>query len=405
MSARLACLVLGASFIASPAAAGVLVLSGCPAEVPEATFFSFDDHSIPFRHNLHLTMAAPEKHGPAVVHRGPRGSFDELRAEYYGTVIKASDHYRLWYVGYGFTDPNVRTFEGVSVHIGYAESRDGINWIKPNPGLVSFHGSTANNIVAIEPEDYTRGYPDRNIHVLFDGSDPDPSRRYKMMLYVPFSGRVGPAHCTMVPLLSADGLRWRYALPVKLVMESENGHPAQPYFDLSSIVMPEEHLEGGSLIRYGGIYYENGQNLNLQDGSMTGRVMSTFWSSDFVHWNPEKALSFVRYGYDPREHGADAPQTVALSGNGEQVHEGAALWNRGNTIVGIYGRWEGGKGLGSSHIDLGLITSVDALHFSEPDPGFVFATPGPRGQWDSGGVLQGQGFQNVGGRTYFWYGS
>jgi hypothetical protein len=98
-------------------------------------------------------------------------------------------------------------------------------------------------------------------------------------------------------------------------------------------------------------------------------------------------------------------QHVALHGNGEQVHEGAALWNRGNTIVGIYGRWEGGKGLGSSRIDLGLITSVDAIHFSEPDPNFVFATPSPRGNWDSGGVLQGQGFQNIGGRTYFWYGS
>lgn len=386
-------------------AAGVTVLSGSPVEVPEATFFAFDDHSIPFRRNLHLTMVAPEKHGSSVLQRGPKGSFDELRAEYYGTVIKIAGTYRMWYVGYGFADPAVRTYQGVAVNVGYAESPDGVHWTKPNLGLVEFHGNTANNIVAIEPEDYTRRYQDRNIHVLFDPEDPDPTRRYKMLMYVPYSGAGGGGRCTMVPLLSADGLRWRYAVPVKLVSESRRDQPPQPRFERSSIVMPAEHLEGGSLIKLGGIYYANGQNLNLPDGTATDRVMSTFWSSDFVHWNPEKALSFVRFNYDPRQHATGAVRTVALQGDGEQVHEGAALWNRGNVLVGIYGRWQGGKGLGSSHIDLGLITSVDAIHFAEPDPNFVFAARGKPGEWDSGGVLQGQGFQNIGGRTYIWYGS
>jgi hypothetical protein len=377
-----------------PQAGSVLVSSGSNVEVPEATFFAFDAQSVPFRRNLHLTMVPAAKYPSPVLTRGPQGSFDEIRAEYYGTVIRIGDKYRMWYVGYGFEDLTNRTTEGISAHLGYAESTDGIHWVKPNLGLVGYHGNKANNLVAIEPEDYTKWYPDRNVHVLYEPEDPDPSRRYKMMLYVPYEG----GGDTMVPLLSADGFRWRYALPVNLT------EGPKPRFKQSSIAMPAEHLEGGSLVKVGGLYYENGQNLNLPDGTQTARVMSTFWSPDFIHWHPEKALSFVRWGYDfskPEAYGVNE----RFRPLGEQVHEGAALWNRGNVLVGIYGLWEGAKEWKDRTINLGIITSVDAIHFTEPEPNFRFARRGEPGQWDSGGLLQGQGFENIGEKTYIWYGS
>ena len=318
-------------------------------------------------------MVAPEKYGPSVLKRGPKGSFVELRAEYYGTVIKINGHYRMWYLAYGFEDPAVRTYDDVSVHVGYAESPDGIHWTKPSLGLVNYHGGTANNIVDIEPEFYTRINADGNVHVLYDPEDPDPSRLYKMMINVPIVP-VGDkaAHWSMMPFLSPDGLRWRYAVPIAVERYSKTGKLG---YKESSSILPPEHLEGGSLVRYGGIYYENGQQGTLPDGRRSGRVDSTFWSADFIHWNHEKALSLTRYGSNPVHKNFH----LALSADGEQVHEGAALWNRGNVLVGIYGRWEGGNtGLSQSHINLGLVTSVDAIHFTEPDPNFRLRHPWER---------------------------
>lgn len=370
----------------------IRVHSGAVVDVPEATFFPFDDRSVPFRRNLRLTMVAPDKHPTSVLPRGPEGSFDELRAEYYGAVIKIDGTFRMWYVGYGFADANDRSLRGVVASVGYAESADGIRWTKPNLGLVSFRGSKANNIVAIEPEDLTHPHADRNVHVLYEPQDPDPARRYKMMLMAPYSGARWRGRWTMIHLLSADGLHWRYATPLKLVIEAD---PTKPKIDRNTMPFPPEHLEGGSLINLGGVYYHNGQQHNRPDGTFTGRMMGTFWSPDFIHWHPEKAISFVRGGYD----------FATPVGEGNEVHEGAALWNRGNVLVGIYGRWQGAKKARDLVLDLGVISSVDAIHFTEPDPKFVFVTRGKPGAWDSGGMLQGQGFENVGDKTYIWYGS
>ena len=66
----------------------IQVQSGTYLEVPEATFFAFDRRSVPFVRNLHLTMVPAEKHPTLVLPRGKLDSFDELRAEYYGTVAK-----------------------------------------------------------------------------------------------------------------------------------------------------------------------------------------------------------------------------------------------------------------------------------------------------------------------------
>ena len=42
----------------------------------------------------------------------------------------------------------------------------------------------------------------------------------------------------------------------------------------------------------------------------------------------------------------------ALDNLTPQVHEGAALWNRGNTLVGLYGIWEGAKNWADRRIHL-----------------------------------------------------
>jgi hypothetical protein len=34
---------------------------------------------------------------------------------------------------------------------GYAESEDGVDWVKPNLGLVEYHGGRENNLLLMEP--------------------------------------------------------------------------------------------------------------------------------------------------------------------------------------------------------------------------------------------------------------
>ena len=88
---------------------------------------------------------------------------------------------------------------------------------------------------------------------------------------------------------------------------------------------------------------------------------------------------------------------------------GAGLWNRGNVILGVYGRWYGetitGKPvrLGGLKMDLGLVVSNDAIHYREPVRDFLFIERGSPADWDSEALLQGNAFANVGGQTLIWY--
>ena len=372
-------------FCAFPLSAAVIVHTGPRIENTEAVFFACDFDSTPFRRNLHLTMVPAQKHPEPVLRHGPKGAPDELRAEFYGSVIKIGEKYRMWYCGLGFEDDFHREPEDIKSWVLYAESTNGLDWVKPDLGLVEFHGSRSNNIVGIDLIPHTAFPAERNVHVLYEAEDPDPMRRYKMLLHVPHEG----GRMTMVPLFSRDGLSWRYAIPAELTSE------IKPRFKLTSIAMPNEHLEGGGLVKFDGLYYENGQSENLYDGTKAGRLVAGYWSADFVHWHPEKTEALVRTGFNPK----------AYPGDGQESHEGVAIWNRGNVLLGICGLWNGATNWAKRSIDLGFVTSVNAYQFCEPVPDFVFARAGTQGEWDAGGLLQGQGFEQVSDETWIYYGA
>ena len=72
-----------------------------------------------------------------------------------------SGKYKLWY----------QAWPGRSgCYVCYAESADGIKWIKPELGLVEFNGSSKNNIL------FKNGY---GASVIYDRNDSDTNKRYK----------------------------------------------------------------------------------------------------------------------------------------------------------------------------------------------------------------------------------
>jgi hypothetical protein len=51
------------------------------------------------------------------------------------------------------------------------------------------------------------------------------------------------------------------------------------------------------------------------------------------------------------------------------------------------------------------VLSNDGLNFREPENEWTFLQCGKDGAWDQGGVLQGQGFENIDEQTFIYYGS
>ena len=363
----------------------------------EQTFFAFDDYSVPWRHNLKLTLVAADKH-PAnpVLRRGPAGAPDHGHAVLYGTVLKQGDTFRMWYLGMHETENKSGQAPGWWRPMCYAESKDGVQWTKPELGLVEFNGSTKNNICLIEGEPHSLTRVNDFLSVLFDEAEADPAKRYKCayIAHPPFDdvrggrSKIGPNERrwgATICATSADGLKWKVV----------GDRPANA---------GGERFEVSSLYRFGGFYYTTGQLLSpwtwRPDGSEVGRVMLAYRSPDFVTWSKATAFALARPG-----------QLATPPVKGQQMHMGAGLWNRGNVLVGLHGMWQDAaekppKGeswnLGV-RIDLGLCVSNDGIHFREPVPSFAVIPRGPEGAWDDIAILQGHAFVNEGDRTMLWY--
>ena len=352
-------------------------------ETKTTTLFAFDNISIPYSQNLRLEMRAPARlPSNPVLQRGAPGAPDALGVQFYGSVIREDGRFRMWYVA--FDDDTANKVASARWRAAYAESTDGLRWTKPDLGLVEYHGNTKNNLIATDPAPL--GFV--NLKVLADPDDPDPQRRYKISTHVYFrhNTRLG----TLAPFTSADGLHW------KLVKDAR---PKNAELLEKDRVLPPIHFEpSGGLYKWNGCYYACGQNAMNATRPYQGRVTRMYHSADFVHWSPMQTIGFVRL-----------PQYVPLgpgrSLEGEQTHEGISVWNRRNLLVGLVGLWHGAREWKDITIDLGFVVSNDGLNFREPAHEWTFLKHGDDGAWDQGGVLQGQGFENIGEQTFVYYGS
>ncbi|MYD93954.1 MAG: hypothetical protein F4Y02_09720 [Chloroflexi bacterium] len=358
----------------------MLRVHGGPSEmqVQEATFFAFDDVCIPFRTNFQLHLIHGKRtpgwrDGPTVVvPSGEPGAHDE-QVHYYGSTIRVGDEFRMWYIGRVGCNPTwVGGYQGYDGRLCYAVSRDGIHWTKPELGLVEYRGSTANNLVDF-PQHIDLGWAP----IIHDADDPDPDRRFKLA----FTHRTGPSgnrRGGLCVAYSPNGLHWTLC-------------PNNPVGSVA--------FEHSGLIKWNGCYYVNGHSVGHPG---PGRKMETYASYDFEHWTEGSALSLTR---SPRIEGPDLEDRQNIW---EEVHMGAGLHSWGNVILGVYGQWHGYPYSDRRYvtIDLGLAISHDALHFHEPIPGFRFVPAFEERDTRLGAapaLQQGQGMENVGDKTLYWY--
>ncbi len=108
--------------------------------------------------------------------------------------------WQLWYQG---------GKEGLPL---YAESTDGVNWVKPNLGLVTWGGNKNNNIMLLPASPYTQANaPHHRIVAIRDSFETNPNRRYKGLVLVakgldPVGGI--PTDGGLIRLISPDGKTW-----------------------------------------------------------------------------------------------------------------------------------------------------------------------------------------------------
>lgn len=381
------CLRPGCARVVLPAlSAAVLALgaarTSAAPKMTEHVLFAFDRDSIPFVQGLKLDLAgfevAARKQGNVVLRPGPPGSPDAFGLHYYGSVAHVGGEYWMWYEGIPYPEgwvagiPSAKPGESL---ICLAKSQDGIHWDKPGLGLVDYNGRTDNNLVSLDGHAF---HIDDPCMVLYEPDEPNPARRFKMVF------NVQRYHMRLAVAFSPDGIHWTEG----------PDNPRGPW------------IEPSGLMKWKGAYYVDGQSLgHWAAGGPYERMLETLVSYDFVHWSQISALGFRRDARLPR------PVDITGSTDGEQVHLGASLWNRGNVIVGFYGMWHGSptndRRLVS--IDIGLVVSHDGLHYWEPIPDFrivparevTYHLPDFRAP----AIAQGQGFANIGDQTLFWYGA
>jgi len=197
-----------------------------------------DNYVIAQLENLERTMHQPMKKG-AVIRPDPALGEDFIQSRTAPIWDPVAKVFKFWSL-YGPAE-----LPGVS---GYYESRDGLQWYKPNVGQIEYRGSRQNNYVAIEKEG--RRHP--ITMVVHDGSESDPERLFKCFL-----PNVGFA-------VSPDGIQWKM-LQIKPVGSPDN-------FSFS---------------------YDEAQHrfiATVKTGGPHGRAFAIYTSEDFNDWTTPWAL-------------------------------------------------------------------------------------------------------------------
>lgn len=177
----------------------------------------------------------------------------------YCTMIKARDRYQLYYRG--VSKPSDNSSAEVTC---YAESKDGINWVKPDLGLYEVHGTRENNVILANAAPVTHNFSP----FLDNRKGVAAEQRYKAIGGSPKSG--------MVAYISSDGIRWKKLRP-------------KPIFERSGWVFDSQNVAFWSEAnnRYELYYREVPQGV---------RAIGRTTSKDFLNWTEPTLMSYSETG-------------------------------------------------------------------------------------------------------------
>ncbi len=315
--------------------------------------FLFDDDWIDRKAGVRRVLGEPVKHPSRVLK--PETPWEEAGIATTPSLIYDAQEgkFKLWYkagvpdnparVNDTTVDPSEKQAATKRLFLCYAESQDGIRWIRPSLGRFQFRGSKDNNILREVADADTVFF-----NIVKDPLDPDPARHYKAL---GFAGtqtsllRDRPQGGTGVAVAySPDGLSW----------------PSEP-----TLVMHTDDVTDADCLL--------GQRDPIT-GTWTAflrprtypkrRFVGYAESRDFDHWTYPRMLITPDAGDDEwMEFYGIAPAVL------ENWYIGAA-WTFHNNPASSVMRNE-------------LVYSRDGRHYKRALPGIPFLPAGPQGSFDS----------------------
>jgi len=185
----------------------------------------------------------------------------------YCTIIKDDDLFRLYYRGVPSAGKDGRKEE----HTCYAESKDGINWTKPNLKLYEINGTLNNNIVLSNAVPVTHNFSP----FLDSQKDINSQQKYKALGGLEKTG--------LIAYISEDGINWK-KLQNKPVITGRKSD-----FDSQNVAFWSEN-EQQYICYYRTWVTENDTRF---------RSVARVTSSDFLNWTKPVEMDF---GNTPFEH-------------------------------------------------------------------------------------------------------
>ena len=246
-----------------------------PLDIGNDRELFLDRYLIDSMEGTSLKLHHPHREGVAI----PFDDEWDRDASGYATVIYDDGLYRMYYRG-GPRDSSAGKAEGSTSYFCYAESTDGITWVKPKLGLVEYEGSKDNNILlapAPREDPYTQ-----SLSPFLDTREGVPAdERYKAI------GGQWPQG--LYVLVSPDGLRW------------EKWHDEPVFkagaFDSQNVGFWSETEQ--LYVLYFRVF-TGWTDYSVKSFGLSGyRSISRTTSKDLINWSEPERMSF---GNTPLEH-------------------------------------------------------------------------------------------------------
>jgi hypothetical protein len=212
-----------------------------------------------FEGDAKLQLHKPVDRDVAIVHDAPW----EGNTSCYHTIFQDGDLYRLYYRGHHVSKYDAMGGADHKEFICYAESKDGISWVKPKLGIVEFNSSKDNNIVWAGPHGTHNFAP-------FKDANPKakPDEQYKAM---------GTGKGGQFIFKSPDGIHWQLMHDKPVITEGAFDSLNIAYFDAARKRYVDFHRD-----------FLNGV-----------RGIKTATSDDFLTWTDP---DWITYPGVPAEH-------------------------------------------------------------------------------------------------------
>ncbi len=303
---------------------------------------------------VQIVMNRPVKEGVVLECDRP---WEDFRLTSYFTVVQDGDLCRMYYSCFSKDQWHTPDSWDKHAYLCYAESHDGINWEKPDLGIVEFEGSRKNNIIMRSVVDGT---------VFIDPNAP-PERRYKLL------STVGPHKGGLRVSYSPDGVH--FTMPEQPVVNWNPDSQQNAFWD-RNLGKYVAYLRGRPEM---GIQPKNRLVMRVELGDIEKK------------WDAKPEIVLQTDAVDPQNVDFYTNACVCYSWADDAYFMFPALYKHFLPEMGNDGL-----------LDTSLAISRDGIHWQRPDRS-PYISMGLTDEWDANFLMMGVGMVRQGNRIYQYY--